>query len=506
MILKTEFARTRRTYYHLPSGRVSSRLLDLVENLNLVLESLTWFLISEYVPGEATFFPDIICLPGGAEIEVQPGEITVLHKQTFSDLVSDEFLTWKEDDLINEGINRWRKAVARQLEEHNGDIVLPLSGGLDSRAILGELLQHRRAADIHTYTFGTPGSWDFDIGCLVAEAAGTAHTHYDLTQYEYSTDRLLKIADLFECSANIFPHSPYEWIERDFGRDSVVHWSGILGDELTGTYVPQQELLDLYGADYYVKFNRMAESVHLEDLLRDGPAGIKVDYTTVAPGQTLHENQITRQELYVFENDSQRYLTPILLPRGFTHAAPFTDKELVSFFLSLPNWSRQDQYLYKRILLKRYPALFSLPTKNTMGRPLRLPLKKRAGLGNQALSNPILQRIQNKFKALKNRHTPSKQRDDNFDHLMINYIDFSAGLRTRKDLISTVQDALQSLENRQILIKGAPEKIWQEHKRGTRDHGYAIMILCSLELYLQAAEKEIEREKKQEMKVDEPVS
>ena len=54
------------------------------------------------------------------------------------------------------------KAAFENVSE--GHHIVPLSGGLDSRAILGGLLDAGLKDQITTVTFGTLGTWDYDIG------------------------------------------------------------------------------------------------------------------------------------------------------------------------------------------------------------------------------------------------------------------------------------------------------------------------------------------------------
>jgi len=66
--------------------------------------------------------------------------------------------------------------------------VVPISGGLDSRAILASLLKFTEAANIYTYTFGTPSTFDYEIGNLIAKETGTMHTSFPLNDYIFSNN------------------------------------------------------------------------------------------------------------------------------------------------------------------------------------------------------------------------------------------------------------------------------------------------------------------------------
>lgn len=64
---------------------------------------------------------------------------------------------------------------------------MSLSGGLDSRAILGGLISAGLKDSIVTVTFGTPGTYDFDIGKKIATELGIKHELIDLTSVEMTS-------------------------------------------------------------------------------------------------------------------------------------------------------------------------------------------------------------------------------------------------------------------------------------------------------------------------------
>ena len=68
--------------------------------------------------------------------------------------------------------------------------VVPLSGGLDSRIILGGLLKKGLKDSIITITFGTPGTLDYDIGIHIAKQLGIYYEALDLTKVCYDEKSL----------------------------------------------------------------------------------------------------------------------------------------------------------------------------------------------------------------------------------------------------------------------------------------------------------------------------
>lgn len=461
----TDIGRVKRTYRHVQSGRISATPRDLISDEGIDLHSLLWYLVAAYVPGEATLFSNISCLPGGAEVTVTPDEAIIHRKFKYEDLVTDEFLDRNEEQLIAEGARRWKEAVERTLEQCPGPPVVPISGGMDSRAILAELLKTNEPKSIHTYTFGVPGSWDFEFGCLVARETGTNHHAYDLTAYEFSQERLETMADLYEGCANIFLHTPVEWVLRDLGASDCTHWIGYMGDPSVGSHIPSERKLDSLGNRYSVESNRFATSTQLEECLDQSITAQPLTTTLPSPPS---KSTLSPEELWDFYNRQERYVAPIIFPRTMAFAAPFLDPEWLRFSLSLPHRYRVGQQLYKKILLSAYPKLFSLPVKSHYGVPLSAsPLRV------------LNARVRNRARTALRRFS-----GNTIDKKTLNYIDFESGLRERADLKKVVRENLDALKKREFIRGDSIEKLWDAHQRGTQDHAKALTLLASLEVIL----------------------
>lgn len=65
-----------------------------------------------------------------------------------------------------------RRGCARVVERSSKPLLVPLSAGLDSRAVLAGLCAC--GAPIHTVTYGVPGAFDYDIAPRIARTAGTS--------------------------------------------------------------------------------------------------------------------------------------------------------------------------------------------------------------------------------------------------------------------------------------------------------------------------------------------
>src|SRR6056297_1334362 len=74
----------------------------------------------------------------------------------------------------------------------NGYCIVPVSGGWDSRILLGLALENFPSNQIKTYSFGTRGQLDFDLGKKLSKKVGVEHVEFDLSKIELTFEELKK--------------------------------------------------------------------------------------------------------------------------------------------------------------------------------------------------------------------------------------------------------------------------------------------------------------------------
>ena len=366
------------------------------------------------------------------------------------------------DSLIEKGIYVFQKSVEDNIipSAHH---VVPLSGGLDSRAILGALLGAGIKNKITAITFGTPGTWDFEIGCRIAKKMRLNHEVLDLTKVPITQKDLLQTANDSNSRIRVFNPFYDGLIRKKFGKDPL-YWSGYMGGPLAGSHLPNPESQSWQEAiQQFCEENRMVRSIDL------APPDFQPN--NALPKQPwLPPDVLTFDEQLDFKIRQQMCIPYILLTTGYRNISPFLHPEWVNFILRVPNEYRRGQYLYKKILLKAYPKLFSFPAKNNLGLPLNVPKwrmsLKRARLRLQSFGRKYLSRLP--WGVLP----------------WINYIDFDRGLLEREDLKTVVYENLQDLKRRQVVDWIDIDGIWKRHQARQGNYADALTLLASLEINL----------------------
>ena len=372
----------------------------------------------------------------------------------------DRYRGVAEEDLLVEGATLLTKAVSTRFRSGESHCV-PLSGGLDSRVILGELMKHTETAAINTFTFGTPGSLDFDLGNAVAMAAGTNHTAFDLTSHRYAVDELVDVSRRSDHQTLLFLHPPMAELDHRFG--GCVLWSGFLGGELAGAHLPAEPARSLAEAKrQFLRRNTLVDSYVLEEHDEESIAAL-LDFD--GPGNS----DITLEEQLDYRNRQPKFIAPHLLLHGFRYETPFLDSGMINFLVGVPDGIRRNRALYKRLVACCSPDLFRVGAKASYGGRL-------GGVSPGRRAVCWLRRVLS--------HRVSFVVDP-----ATNYIEFAKAIRSRDDVRQTVRNAISDLKARGIAGLVDPERLWQAHQAGKTDHAFALLALCSLEIHLKAGKK-----------------
>ena len=268
------------------------------------------------------------------------------------------------EKLVKKAALIFEESINKNLEQSKrSEHIVPLSGGLDSRAILAALLKKVNANEITTVTFGVPGTFDFEIGNEVAKYSGTRHEIIDLS----SNGWVWSVKSLKETSKNayyptwLFDAHINESVLRMFGEKKVV-WSGYIGDVIVGSYIFSRPYDKKKNIQKFIDKNTLNNFDFNSIFIKNKLSKILYNYkgSNIEYSELLH--YLLRSELYI---------KPTILNPRHEFKTPFIDKELIGFYLKLPRKYRIGQKLYKCFLMDTYPDMFSMPVKNNYTLPLK---------------------------------------------------------------------------------------------------------------------------------------
>jgi asparagine synthase (glutamine-hydrolysing) len=328
-------------------------------------------------------------------------------------------------------------------------VAVSLSGGLDSRAILAATPPRDEA--LPAVTFGRPACVDIAIARRVAALKGACHEVVSITSDTWLAPRF---AGVWWTDGQLNLTSMHGMEAADVYRDVCdLHLDGYGGDfVLGGMYMGDPSTYDRFSPDLVAR-RMKCELAFLGDLSAWEHRG-RSDYY-------LLQNRARRMN-----NAGTRFMQVLVEERK-----PFLANAVVEFALGLPDALRARGLLYRRMLLRTFPAYYRRIPWASIGVPISWPRGiRRAG--------KVVQRI-------------GYQRDGRMRALGIpgrlyaDYTDYPAWLRTEpaRGVIDALLRGPEALYPEHV-SRDSVLRLWGEHLAGA-DHRHEIGRRVTLEIWLQ---------------------
>lgn len=353
-------------YYEINSHQVNiyEQILDKDKTFTLNQKAAKNFSIFRYVPSGQTLFEGIR--------QIMPGEILRVDQRTGN--VDPLFINiFPPIEPIHVELPEARKqfhALFRQAIEKrisrlpaSEPILLPISGGYDSRLILAFLLEIIPTDRIISYTFGQPGTYDFIIGKRIAKKFGVRHFEFPLGIKDYSFENLINAC--MDCNGQISYalEAPVSIFEKILQHGKVI-LSGNLGNEVMGDRTHPVENATL---------TQPEEIFLLESICKDRKIVDKVlDEEIINDSFYFHSNErspLTLTDRWIYINPNTKYTNYCVYKKrtDINYFSPFADFQVFDFMYSLPgNW-RDYCVFYFDFFKNCFPEFAKLPTTEYRG-------------------------------------------------------------------------------------------------------------------------------------------
>ena len=460
MEIKTPIARVKRLFFDSASGSMYHSIADVPRRLEINPETIDMFIRLGYVSGDETLFKGIQCLPGGATIQISDGKWKVIEQFRYGDLVNkDIYRDVPEEELIKQGKQKWLQVIDN-LYNNQAETVVPISGGLDSRAILAGLLECADAASIQTYTFGLPNTYDYDIGNRVATQAGTKHTRFDLSRFTFDDEILAATCRQTDGNVNLFWPGFTLPIVESYG-EGAEFWSGFMLDVLAGHFVTKSNMIPQRNTD----LNKEIRECFLHGAKKiscHSVAHSQIDkWIRMIDIDSRCSKEIALDEQLHSYLGVERDGGSQILFKDYDYVTPFAENQWMEFMLSVPISLRLGKRLYKRLFRRSFPSLFSLP------------IKDNAGVSLDASKLVVtLKKIKNHLR---------KRLDRRYLNPKTNYIDFNRELRSHSPFKQQVEASVANLKKRELIDSEFVDSLWREHHAGKQNNAKILLNLASLE-------------------------
>lgn len=475
LVLLNDRLGLRPLYYASYNGRftfasgVRALLADPAFPRKIDVRAMRQMLSFEYVLGNRTLMENALLLPPASILTFSERGITI---RPYWNLTYPEVYPLRSPEEYIEGLIFYlRQAVKRQLPG-NLSAGLNLSGGLDSRMLLGLIVENQSSPPLRTYTFGIPGCDDVRFGGELARAAGVAHTSLGL-----KPDYLLEVAE--------------KGVRMTDGLESCVHmhalanlefqssqvqmlYTGFLIDYLINSAV-QREWLATFDRntvnriifdDINILFRNFAGyELYTDAFLLQTRGAIDDDFND-AVTESESVNFLDWMDKFHFFQRQRRFTKQgdELLRSRVVCRTPFCDNDLIDYCHTIPPGLRLHRYIFIEALVKLFFPLAKVPWDKT-GMPL-VPCGRGLFLQFDQQARWQLQKYGIKIPNRKRR----------------SYADYGSGFRT--ELRGWMEDILLAKQSlgRGYYKETALRDLISAHSNG-QNYSAELGVMLTLELW-----------------------
>lgn len=322
------------------------------------------FLVTGFVTGRETLFDGIK--------QMQAGEYLLYDKTTETTDLSPhfryrhgEFFQTSEEQMIEQLDQVYTNAFARLIAtttDLGKHLVVPLSGGLDSRVLVA-MLKKFGVEDVTCFTYGIRNNRESRISREVARALGYPWHFVEYTRAKW--DELYdssEMAELLRYSGNFtsLPHiqdmpAVRELKEREVIPEGSVFVPGHGADVLSGCKIPAaydgergctaEEAIHFIFSEHHSDWDWGTDR-QLTELFEESVRSI---IPPVLAGDS--ESGANAIEFFDYHERQAKYIINSVRTYeyyGYEWRVPFWDNEFMEFFMKVPLGYRKRQLLYKR--------------------------------------------------------------------------------------------------------------------------------------------------------------
>ncbi len=154
-----------------------------------------------FILKDRTLFEDIKLLPAATVLTYSKGRLSMRKYWDYQFFQPDENKL-SEDEYISLFASKLQKAVNKRIARHR-KIILPISGGLDSRTMAGMLLKSGFEGSVRTFSHGHGHCYDVRFGGRIAKRLDFKHTFLPFSG-DYLEKYSVKYVQLTEGNMSLF--------------------------------------------------------------------------------------------------------------------------------------------------------------------------------------------------------------------------------------------------------------------------------------------------------------
>ena len=349
-VAKGNWVGYQTVFYNLNTGKYSHDINDVIDyaNLEIDLEGLAAYLDFGYSVFGHTPVKNVQYLLPNQVLSLSDGKLSISETEDKTiQLLAKET---KEDDVlgkISDAVNNWA-------DSFKDDILIPTSGGFDSR-LMNVLIRDK--SRIHAYTYGTSLNQDESresvYAGLLSERLGTQWKRIPLGKFNVYMNKWYDQFGPAVAASGTYHMEFYDKIKSLESGNPMHLLSGIIGDAWAGAVkVP---LIDS-AASY-----RTLGYTH--GMSADSKLAMNVDYTNIVePIFDKQKDHLKSPDFRIITAMRTKmmmlqYLISVPSKMGYPGYSPFVDEDIALAMLNLPV-ARKENRAWQRDFFKKNNLLF----------------------------------------------------------------------------------------------------------------------------------------------------
>lgn len=465
-----------RDNYLLFSSEIKAILQDRSIKREVNLEAMAEFFSFGYILGNNTLLEGIKLLPPASIFTYSNAKSEIKQYWSWNQIKKTDIID--EEQIVDKLGRLWLQAIERRMQG-NGKIGAFLSGGLDSRAIVSAI--DTKHYPVHVLTFGKKNCDDYVIAKKVCDKLGIEHHFTEITAEGWCSG-IEKTVWITEGFLNVIHQHTWDAIDR-LKEYVDINLNGFAGDLVVGGSYLSEDFEHIININDYLNavFLKMNNG-HISPTCGKNIYNSHISEIFCTSSWNSIEREIEREiktsedSDYFFLNNRVRRFTlmgTVSSQTKLENRKPFFDNDFIEFVYSLPNEMRSNSNIYKKMLIKFFPATFkSIPWQKT-GMPICIsPIIGRVCIlykGGKSLTNSLLRKL-SLFPLFKDNK---------------NYTDYNNWMRNNKELRMYIYDTLLSEKavNRGYFNSDFIKKLIDDHMIGKTNNAQILGLFLTFELF-----------------------
>ncbi len=330
---------------------------SIKENLDFDTDSVVEYLTVGYVTGKNTLFKNVF--------QIELGEITSFSNLDFFSKPYYSYLTEKFTDISSiELANAFEQILdtvfVNLISALNGrTVVIPLSGGYDSRLIAAMFCRHGYC-NVICYSFGKKGNPEMIISKKVALALGYPWYFFETTKNEVKgfaeTEEFEMYVDFAANSSAFYIIQDY-FAVRSMCRDKIIPLDSVFMPGHSGDTLGGSSFLDVINGDEDKEavIDKILKYKYNLSPLSDSQKSNFKDKISKQLANFNGNNALWYDWWKLKESHPKMFVNAVRVYEffGYKYFLPLWDKSIVAFFKEIPIEYKKDKRFYDKVLEER---------------------------------------------------------------------------------------------------------------------------------------------------------